>query len=182
MLEILSAILGFSAPFLTEILKMFQRGQDNKHELALLEFQAKAKEAEHTYRMEELNIKADIEETKTLYQPAASFGVQLLDAAKNSKMNGIAFYPAFYLFVFLDFIASLVRPAITYSAFAFYVAVKWAQLTVARSIENDISNAVISIWTPQDMSIVILVLSYWFGQRAVKAAFGGSANTAYRGQ
>jgi hypothetical protein len=97
-------------------------------------------------------------------------------------MNPVALWPAFYAFVLLDFISSLVRPSITYAAFAFYAAVKWAQLNVALADEANWERAVISVWNSADMSIVILVLSYWFGQRAVKAAFGGSANTSYRGQ
>lgn len=181
MLEILSAAFGFLAPFVTELFKIVQRKQDNSHELAVLELQGKIKQQEHTYRMEELSVQADIKEVELVHQPSTSFGVQILDAAKNNNLSNLGFYPAFYLFVLLDFISSLVRPTVTYAAFTFYAAVKWAQLQVA--IRNaTMEDAILKIWTDSDMAIVILVLSYWFGQRAVKAAFGGSANTAYRGQ
>jgi len=182
MLEMVSAAFGFFAPFGTELFKYFQRKQDNSHELAVMTIQAQIKAQEHTYRMDEIGAATDAEEIKLIHQPMSSFGVQLLDAAKGHNMNPVALWPAFYAFVLLDFISSLVRPSITYAAFAFYAAVKWAQLNVALADEANWERAVISVWNSADMSIVILVLSYWFGQRAVKAAFGGSANTSYRGQ
>jgi hypothetical protein len=180
MIEILSAVFGFFAPFGTEIFKFFQRKQDNSHELAVMKLQGEIKSQEHMYRMEEISATTDLEEVKLVHAPANSFGVQLLDAAKANNLSSFVIYPAFYLFVIMDFMASMVRPAVTYTAFGFYILVKWAQLQVAISNNGDFHNAILATWTSSDMSIVILVLSYWFGQRAVKAAFGGSANTAYK--
>jgi len=148
----------------------------------MMDLQIKAKSQEHIYKMEEISASADIEESKGVHQPVHSFGVQLLDAAKGYNMSPWVLTPAFYLFTLLDFISSLVRPAITYAAFAFYSIVKWAQLqTALKAAPDQWQQAVLAVWTSSDMSIVILVLSYWFGQRAAKAAFGGSANTAYKG-
>jgi hypothetical protein len=181
MIELLSAVFGFFAPFATEVFKFFQRKQDNEHELNMMKLQMEAKNQEHMYRMEEISATADIKEAENIHKPLHSFGVQLLDAAKNYNLNGWALYPAFLLFVILDFVASFVRPGITYAAFAFYATVKWAQLEMAMQNNESWQSAVLQIWTSSDMSIVILVLSYWFGHRAAKAAFGGSANTAYKG-
>lgn len=181
MIELLSAAFGFFAPFATELFKFFQKKQDNAHELAMMKMQIEARSQEHFYRMEEISASADIKESEGLHKPVHSFGVQLLDAAKGHSLGGWALYPAFYLFVTLDFIASMVRPSITYAAFTFYAMVKWAQLEVALNSGASWQMAVLQVWTSADMSIVILVLSYWFGQRAAKAAFGGSANTAYKG-
>lgn len=175
MIEILSAAFGFLAPFVSEIFKFFQRKQDNQHELAVMKMQIEAKSQEHLWKMEELSATADIKEAEQLHLPVQSFGVQMLDAAKGHNMSPWMFGPAWYLFVALDFISSMVRPTITYAAFAFYAAVKWAQLQVALDIQGTYKEALLSIWTSSDMSIVILVLSYWFGQRAAKAAFGGNA-------
>lgn len=38
-----------------------------------------------------------------------------------------------------------------------------------------------NLWGEQDWAVLTLVLSYWFGHRAAKAAFGGSASTAKAG-
>lgn len=182
MIEIFSAVLGFAAPFLPEILKYYNRKQDNLHELAMLDKQIERGNKEHLWRIDEINTQGDISEAVELHKPLASFGVQLLDAAKGQGLSGWALYPAFYLFCLLDFISGLVRPGITYAAFAFYVSVKWAELTIAKTAGTGLSVALLQVWTSEDRSIVILVLSYWFGNRSAKAAFGGSAMNANKGQ
>ena len=181
MFEILSAGLGFLAPFLPEVLKYFTRKQDNAHELAVLGLQMQAAANEHAYKMEEIVTQGDISEMTELHKPMQSFGVQLLDAAKGYNLSSWALYPAFYLFSSLDFIAGMVRPVITYSAFAFYVSVKWAQITMWKFGGVDFATSILQVWGPEDRSIIILVLSYWFGQRSAKAAFGGSTMNAFKG-
>ena len=181
MIEIFSAILGFAAPFLPELLKYFNRKQDNAHELSMMSLQAQLAEKQHAWKMEEIITTADAAETVELHKPMSSFGVQLLDAAKGQGLSGWALYPAFYLFCLLDFLAGMVRPGITYMAFGFYMAVKWAELTIARVNSSALSAALLQVWSQEDRAIVILVLSYWFGQRSAKAAFGGSAMNASKG-
>jgi hypothetical protein len=110
-----------------------------------------------------------------------SFGVQLLDAAKGHGLSGWALYPVFYTFALLDFLSGMVRPGVTYAAFIFYMSVKWAQLTIAQGSVEGLEYALLQIWSDEDRAILVLVLSYWFGQRSAKAAFGGSAMTAYKG-
>ena len=50
MIEILSAVLGFAAPFLPEALKYFNRKADNAHELAMLRLQGELADKQHAYR------------------------------------------------------------------------------------------------------------------------------------
>ena len=182
MLELFSAVLGFCAPFLPEVLKYFNRKVDNAHELAMMRLQAELADKQHTYRMDEIGIQGDISEAIELHKPQESFGVQLLDAAKGQGLSGWALYPAFYLFCILDFLAGMVRPGITYAAFSFYVVVKWAELAIARANNSPLSAALLQVWSQEDRAIVILVLTYWFGNRSAKAAFGGSAMNSGRGQ
>lgn len=180
MIELFSAAMGFVAPFLPEALKFFQRRQDNEHEIAILKMQVEKGAQEHLWRMDEIGAQSDANQIAGLYQPQQSFGVQMLDAAKGHKLSGWALYPAFYLFCAVDALAATVRPAITYAAFAFYMAVKWAELETARH-GSTLSAALLNVWGPEDRAIVLLVLSYWFGHRAAKAAFGGSAQTSKAG-
>ena len=181
MIEIFSALIGFAAPFLPEVLKYFTRKQDNAQELAMFNLQIQQAASEHLYRMEEITTQGDISESIELHKPQSSFGVQLLDAAKGHGLSGWALYPTFYLFCVLDFLSGMVRPGITYAAFGFYVSVKWAQLTIAKVGSSTLSVALLQVWTSEDRAIVILVLSYWFGNRSAKAAFGGSAMNAKAG-
>ena len=178
MLEIFSAVIGFAAPFLPELLKYYTRKQDNLHELAVLNLQIQKGSQEHLWKMDELSVAAESSEFEVVHAVQNGFGVQLLDAAKGHGLSGWALYPAFYLFCALDFLAGLVRPAITYAAFAFYVMVKLAQLEMAKAAGSGLSLALIQVWTGEDRAIIILVLSYWFGNRSAKAAFGGSTMTA----
>lgn len=177
---ILTAIIGFVAPFLPELLKFFNRKQDNLHELEMMKLQMQKGAQEHLWRMEEIVTAADSKEAELLHAPMNSFGVQLLDAAKGHKLSGWALYPVFYLFSILDFLSGLVRPGITYAAFGFYMAVKWAQLSTSIDDNGLLADALLAVWSDEDRAIVILVLSYWFGQRAAKGAFGGSAMTTYK--
>lgn len=177
---IFSAIIGFLAPFLPELLKFFTRKQDNEHELEIMRLQLQKGAQEHLWKMEEISATADIKEGELIHTPMNSFGVQLLDAAKGHGLSGWALYPVFYTFALLDFLAGMVRPGITYAAFVFYMAVKWAQLTIAQD-NTQLEYALMSVWGDEDRAILVLVLSYWFGQRSAKAAFGGTAMTAYKG-
>lgn len=179
--ELFSAVLGFAAPFLPEILKYYNRKADNAHELAMLKLQGEMADKQHAYRMEEIGIQGDIGEAIELHKPQKSFGVQLLDAAKGHGLSGWALYPAFYLFAILDFISGFVRPGITYAAFGFYMSVKWAELTISKAHNSALSAALLQVWSSEDRAIVILVLSYWFGHRSAKQAFGGSAMTTVKG-
>lgn len=179
MLTILSALLGFFGPFIPELIKLFRQKQDNQHELAVLKVQAEAAAANHMYRMEEINANADIAEMQTLRSPQASFGVQLLDASK--EWPRFLVLPVFYLFALLDFLSGMVRPAVTYAFVAFYIVYKWSVFEAAKLQTESWTTAIAVIWTESDLSLLFLVLSYYFGQRAMKAAFGGSASTGRSG-
>lgn len=182
MLAILSAVFGFAAPFLPEAVKLLKGWQDNAHELAMMKLRLEAGAQEHLWRMEEITATADIAEAKALHKPAPSFGVQILDKAHASGMSPWLTGPVFLLFAVMDFAAGMVRPTIAYSAFGFYVAYKWAlylTLTGPR-FEALPAEALQRLWTENDWAMLTLVLSYWFGQRAAKAAFGGSASHAVR--
>lgn len=177
MMMIISTVFGFLAPFVPELLKWFRDKDDKKHEIAMYELQMKFAEKEHIMRLAEFEAIADIEEAKVLHKPQKSYGVQLIDAADKwaeSTWGKWLVTPAFYLFTLLDFFAGMVRPFITYTAFLFYMWYKWALLNAA-------GMNVLTIWNENDFAIVMLVLSYWFGHRAAKAAFGGNATNGSRG-
>ena len=183
MLALLSAIAGFASPFLPEVFKFFQRGQDNKHELAMLEIRMKMAGQEHLYRMEEISAQADIAEARELHKPVQSFGVQILDKAQASLPRWV-WVPVFWLFSLLDLFTSSVRPGITYLFAGGYMLYKIALFRVLTSnrFENDWFGAVVQIWVPEDYAVLSLVLAFWFGVRAHKATFGGNASHGERGK
>jgi hypothetical protein len=186
MLTVLTSIFGFLAPFLPEIIKHFNAKVANAHELAMLTLQGQIAKDQHAYRMEEITAFADIAEAHSLRQPQPSFGVQLLDAAKGYTLSQWLFAPAFYLFTLLDFVAGITRPGITWAVFGLYATTKYAQvwigLMLAKADSIMKAQAWINVWTTDDLAILTLVLSYWFGQRAAKAAFGGNASHSAAGK
>ena len=71
------------------------------------------------------------------------------------------------------------RPVVTYAAFGFYMVYKWT-LFQSLSVAQGKEAAILATWSEQDWAVLLLVLGYYFGQRTMKAVFGGSTNTARR--
>lgn len=170
---IITAIFGFLMPFIPQLLGLITARMDNKQELAMMKLRMKHESNIHAYRMEEVGARADIAEATLLHAPAPSYGVKLLDAAKDSGWPVWMLAVPFYMFVLLDWVSGMVRPTITYAAFAFYVAYKWARYDIMSSMAKDMTWAdqVARIWDTNDFNILVLVLSFWFGNRVAKYAF-----------
>ncbi|WP_375333932.1 lysozyme [Candidatus Tisiphia endosymbiont of Xenochironomus xenolabis] len=71
MLALISGLLGFFSSFLPEILHFLKDKKDKEHELKLIDMQIKALKTGHSARLEEIQIKADNDESKYLYQYAS---------------------------------------------------------------------------------------------------------------
>jgi hypothetical protein len=85
--------------------------------------------------------------------------------------------PAFYGYAFLDLVNGLVRPTIAYAAFGFYMVYKWSIFEIAQA-QMTTAEAIAAVWTENDWAVLLMVLGFFFGQRAAKAVLGGSTNTA----
>jgi hypothetical protein len=69
----------------------------------------------------------------------------------------------------------MVRPSVTYAAFAFYMIVKFARFRLMESVVSSDTQwyeLVAKMWDGNDMAVLTLVLSYWFGNRIAQKAFG----------
>ena len=71
----------------------------------------------------------------------------------------------------------LVRPTIAYCSFGFYMVYKWSVFEIAKA-QLDTVQAINATWTENDWAVLLMVLGFFFGQRAAKAVLGGSTNTA----
>ncbi|MBF0171659.1 MAG: hypothetical protein HQK87_11355 [Nitrospinae bacterium] len=99
----------------------------------------------HQQRLEEIQIQADIEESKALYQTVQPTGVRWIDGLRGS-----------------------VRPIITYAFFMLFVAVKGAALwSLAQHADLSIIEALPKIWDEETSALFAAVMSFWFGQRAL---------------
>lgn len=174
-LQALAAVFGFVAPFIPELFHFFQRRQDAKLELEMFKLRAEHAGKEHLWRMEETSARADIEEAKVLHRPQHSYGVQLLDAARGMNLPQWVFVPVLWLYAIVDALSVAVRPMLAYGAYGFYVAYKWARMTLLMNAGDTNAQAIALTWGPEDWALLTLICSYWFGHRAAKGAFGGKA-------
>jgi hypothetical protein len=177
---LMSFLTGVIGPLLPNVIGLIRDYQDRKHELAMLELRMKHAEKEHMWRIEELNATADIEEAKVLHTPVSSYGVQLIDAADkwgDTTWGKWLITPSFYMYSFLDILNGLVRPTIAYCAFGFYMVYKWSIFEIAQA-KMATNEAILATWTENDWAVLLMVLGFFFGQRAAKAVLGGSTMTA----
>lgn len=155
MIALIGSALGFIGGFIPEILKFFKQKQENKHEIDILKLQMQAQSQLHTERLEEINAEADISESKALYE-----------SAKIEK-TGVSWVDAI-----LGLYNGTVRPTITYLFTGLYCTMKLAQIYSMVNVSGtSFLDAVKYTYTETDMACLMLVLSYWFGQRMATKVF-----------
>lgn len=174
MLALASAVFGFMSPFLPEVMKYFSKKQENLQQLKVLELQGKLGAQNATQELAKIDAQADVEEAATLRKPRPSYGVALLDAMGDKGWPLALLVPLVYAFGLLDLLAGLVRPLITYAVVAFYIVYKWARWDLLQHATGgtDLANAIPLLWDERDYAVLTLVLSFWFGQRVARYAFG----------
>ena len=155
MLTIISAIIGFVGGFIPELLKLWNKKEDNKHELAVLDKQIEANRLLHEQKLEEINTQADIKESIALYE------------ASKIEQTGVKWAD-----VFLAVYNGTVRPTITYGFVGLYMWVKFTMIYTYMWIQElPAIQTAQAVWTEFDNSALMLVLGYYFGQRMAQKVF-----------
>ena len=145
MLTLLGSLLGFVTSAFPDLLGLFREREDRKHELAILDRQMEQMKLGHRQRLEEIEVQADIAESKALYKHDRPVGVAWVDALRAS-----------------------VRPIITYAFFLLFASVKGSALYVLIVVEGILlAEALPRIWDPETQALFAAVMSFWFGQRAL---------------
>ena len=145
MLTLLGSLLGFVTSAFPDLLGLFRDWQDRKHELAILDRQMEQMTLGHQQRLEEIEVQADIAESKALYRHDKPVGVAWVDSLRAS-----------------------VRPIITYAFFLLFASVKGSALYVLIAVEGLLlAEALPRIWDPETQALFAAVMSFWFGQRAL---------------
>lgn len=138
---ILGTIVGLVGSVIPEVLKTFQKAQDNKLELEKIKLNINHAETLAKLNLNIENIKADASETRALLRHDAS--------GDQSK-----------------WIASLrgsVRPLITYFFFGIFAFV---QLYSAYHL--DTVEAIAYIWNENTQQLFGAVIGFWFGNRSIE--------------
>jgi len=145
MLTLLGSLLGFVTSAVPDLLGLFRDWQDRKHELAILDRQMEQMKLGHQQRLEEIEVQADIAESKALYQHDAKVDVKWVDALRGT-----------------------VRPVITYAFFLLFATVKGSALYILIAVEGLlVAEALPRIWDPESQALFAAVMSFWFGSRAL---------------
>tara|TARA_R110000824_G_C15199496_1_gene675567 strand:- start:1761 stop:2237 length:477 start_codon:yes stop_codon:yes gene_type:complete len=149
MLSLLGTLLGFGTSIVPEILGYFKQRQANQQQLSMLEAQAKYATQLSALKLQELDIEAEIAETKGLY------------AHDRSLDSG----------AFVNGLRGSVRPVLTYLFFLMFALVKGTLLFTAVQDENiNFETAVLMIWDGETQAIFSAIIAFWFGNRAMSKA------------
>ena len=142
---ILGGLLGGIFRIVPEVLKLFDRVNERKHELSMLQAE-----------MEFAKIRGEI----MMKQTEAVMTVAELDAmAEAIKEQGQTARAAGQ---FVAAISALVRPVVTYWFVILYSAVKVASMIVAYEQNGNWKDMLIQSWTKDDMAILMMILTFWF--------------------
>ena len=150
MLSLDGSLLGFGTSFLPTLLGFFEQGQKNRHQLKLLEAQAKHAEVLSQLKLEELDAAADVEESRSIYEHAAQL-------ARSNKSS------------FISALQASVRPVVTYFFFILFATIKGLAVYVAVQEGDDVSQAILASWDEETKILFSTVISFWFGQRGMKS-------------
>ncbi len=147
MLTILGSFIGFLGSVFPDLVRYFQDRQDKSHELKLFDRQIEVMKLKQRFRVQEMRDMIDLVETQGLYKPIALTKIKWVDALSSS-----------------------VRPIITYTFFMLYAVIKWAQITTLLAVTDhmSMSSALLRVWHDEDQALFAAVMSFWFGQRALR--------------
>ena len=149
MLSLLGTLLGFSTSIVPEVLGYFKQRQANAQELSMLEAKAKYATTLSELKVQELDIEAEIAETKGLYTHDQS-----LDSG-----------------AFVNALRGSVRPVLTYLFFIMFATVKGTLLYTAVTTDGvNFETAVLMIWDGETQAIFSAIIAFWFGNRAMSKA------------
>jgi len=142
---LLGGVFGGLLRLAPEAFKLFDRANERKHELAML-----------SAEMEFAKVRGEI----AMRQTEASMTMAELDAIGEAfKEQSSTAQAAGWLAAFLS---ALVRPGITYAYTVVYGFVKYAMYELAMKQGGDWQEVIVSIWTKDDMTILFMIISFWF--------------------
>jgi|TARA_R110000787_G_scaffold103152_3_gene209524 hypothetical protein len=149
MLSIIGTLIGFGSSIVPEVLGYFKQKQANAQDLLMMEAKAKYASRLSELKLQELDIEAEITETKGLYEHDQS-----LDSG-----------------AFVNGLRGSVRPVLTYLFFLVFATVKGTLLYTAVQDENiNFETAVLMIWDGETQAIFAAIIAFWFGNRAMSKA------------
>lgn len=143
--SLFGGIFGGLLRLAPEVLKFFDRRDERRHELALLDAE---------YRVAQLRLEGQLRQTEAMADLARmdAIGEALKGQAEMAKAGGR----------WVAAISALVRPLVTYWFVALYTVHKLALLLQARVDGSSWQTVFITSWGEQDWAIFSMILVFWF--------------------
>lgn len=145
MMALLGSLLGFGSSFLPEVLSYFKANQAQKHRMEMMQLETELAQKRSEMKLVELDKKADIEETRGLYEHDRS-----IDAGG-----------------FINALRGSVRPVITYAFFLLFVATKVVIMLKVLEDGGNWMQGVELMFDQETKGLLSAVLAFWFGNRAI---------------
>lgn len=146
MLEtLLGGVFGGLLRLAPEAFKLFDRANERKHELAMLSAEMEFAKIRGEIAMRQVEAAMTMAEMDTM---AEAFKEQSRTATAAGKV--------------IAGISALVRPMITYAFVGTYFLVKLAGYLLALDQNGDWKEVIVKIWTNDDVTIMFMIISFWF--------------------
>ena len=146
MLALLSPLLGIFGSLLPNIVRIFERKQEIQYELQLTKIKLDAAKEQAEIQLSVENVKADVEEGKSVRDHDSS-----IDGGK-----------------FINALRSSIRPVITYTFFILFVAIKVSAAYVMIHTGESIPEMIRAVWDTETMSLFSTIIAFWFGSRVLE--------------
>ena len=143
---VLSGLFGGILRLAPEVLGIWDKKNERKHELALGEQQYRVAQLQFTSQTTLKQLDLDQSQFVSTMQALAE------GAKAQATPTGIKW---------VDAISALVRPGITTWIFVLYSIVKLCALAVALETK-ELSAAILATWGPEDASLLASVVMFWF--------------------
>ena len=143
LLSLLSPLLGILGSLLPNIVRIFEKREENKHEIELtkLKMDAAALQAEAAL---------DVETVKAIVTEGQSIRVH------DSSLDGGKF---------LNALRASIRPVVTYIFFFTFILIKVVAMATMISIGADIPTIIATVWDTETMALFGTIMAFWFGSR-----------------
>lgn len=142
---LLGGVFGGLLRLAPEVFKMFDRANERKHELAMVNAEMEFAKIKGEIAMRQTEAVMTMAEMNTM---AEAFKEQSQTAQAAGK--------------FVAAISALVRPMVTYAFLGLYAAVKVAAFMIAIQQNGDWKEVLIQMWGSDDLAVFNMVISFWF--------------------
>jgi hypothetical protein len=147
---LLGGVFGGLLRLAPEVFKIFDRKNERQHELNMLNAEMEFAKLKGEITMRQVDAAITVEEMDTMAQA-------FKEQASTAKAAG----------KFVAAISALVRPTITYAFVGAYFAVKVASYLIAIEQGGPWKEVLISLWNQDDVTIMFMIISFWFVGRSL---------------